>query len=106
SVPREMRELALSLNNMLDRLQADFERLSAFSSDLAHEMRTPVSNLLTAAQVTLAQQRTPQDYHSSLATISEELQRLARTISDMLLLAKTENLHELPLREPVDLVAE
>jgi two-component system, OmpR family, heavy metal sensor histidine kinase CusS len=106
SVPREMRELALSLNDMLDRLQADFERLSAFSSDLAHEMRTPVSNLLTAAQVTLAQQRTPQDYRSSLATISEELQRLARTISDMLLLAKTENLHELPLREAVDLVAE
>ncbi|MBX3608677.1 MAG: heavy metal sensor histidine kinase [Hydrogenophaga sp.] len=106
SVPREMRELALSLNDMLNRLQADFERLSTFSSDLAHEMRTPVSNLLTAAQVTLAQQRTPQDYRSSLATISEELQRLARTISDMLLLAKTENLHELPLREAVNLVTE
>lgn len=106
SVPQEMRELADSLNGMLDRLQSDFQRLSAFSSDLAHEMRTPVSNLLTAAQVTLAQQRAPQEYRHSLATISEELQRLARTISDMLLLAQTENLHALPSRENVDLLAE
>lgn len=106
SVPKEMRELAQSLNDMLDRLQRDFDRLSAFSSDLAHEMRTPVSNLLTAAQVTLAQSRSSADYRNSLATLSEELQRLARTISDMLFLAKTENLHALPSRDHVDLVTE
>lgn len=106
SVPTEMRELAQSLNGMLDRLQRDFDRLSAFSSDLAHEMRTPVSNLLTAAQVTLAQPRSSADYRNSLAILSEELQRLARTISDMLFLAKTENLHALPSRDQVDLVRE
>jgi two-component system heavy metal sensor histidine kinase CusS len=106
SVPKEMRELAESLNDMLDRLQSDFERLSAFSSDLAHEMRTPVSNLLTATQVTLAQPRSSLEYQHNLATISEELQRLGRTISDMLFLAKTENLHDLPSQELVDLLVE
>lgn len=58
AVPVEMADLARSLNDMLVRLQADFERLSAFSSDLAHELRTPISNLLTETQVTLSQRRT------------------------------------------------
>jgi two-component system heavy metal sensor histidine kinase CusS len=101
-----MMELSRSLNGMLGRLQRDFDRLSGFSANLAHEMRTPVSNLLTAAQVTLAQPRSSAEYRNTLATISEELQDLARTISDMLFLAKTENLHALPSVEQVDLGAE
>jgi two-component system heavy metal sensor histidine kinase CusS len=106
SWPTEMMELSRSLNGMLGRLQRDFDRLSGFSANLAHEMRTPVSNLLTAAQVTLAQPRSSAEYRNTLATISEELQDLARTISDMLFLAKTENLHALPSVEQVDLGAE
>lgn len=104
--PTEMMDLTRSLNGMLGRLQRDFDRLSGFSSNLAHEMRTPVSNLLTAAQVTLAQPRTSAEYRNALATISEELQDLARTISDMLFLAKTENMHALPSVEHVDLRTE
>lgn len=104
--PTEMMDLTRSLNGMLGRLQRDFDRLSGFSSNLAHEMRTPVSNLLTAAQVTLAQPRTSVEYRNALATISEELQDLARTISDMLFLAKTENMHALPSVEQVDLWTE
>lgn len=103
SWPREMLELANSLNDLLDRLQADFDRLSAFSSNLAHEMRTPVSNLLTVAQVTLAQPRTNAEYRSTIETISEELQDQARTIADMLFLARTENMHALPSMQTVDL---
>lgn len=103
SVPVEMRNLANSLNGMLERLQRDFDRLNAFANDLAHEMRTPVSNLLTGAQVTLAQPRSSDEYRSSLETMSEELQRMGKIISDMLYLAKTENTAALPSREAVAL---
>ena len=103
SVPVEMAELAQELNTMLERLQRDFQRLSDFSSDLAHELRTPISNLLTQTQVTLAQPRNAASYRDTLASNAEELQRLGRMVSDMLLLAKTEHGLALPHREPVAL---
>ncbi|MFT5933416.1 MAG: two-component system heavy metal sensor histidine kinase CusS [Hydrogenophaga sp.] len=103
SVPVEMAELAAELNTMLERLQRDFQRLSEFSSDLAHELRTPISNLLTQTQVTLAQPREVAVYQETLASNAEEFQRLGRMVSDMLLLAKTEHGLALPHREPVAL---
>ncbi len=106
AVPVEMADLAQSLNDMLLRLQTDFERLSAFSSDLAHELRTPISNLLTETQVTLSQKRTADDYRNTLASNSEELQRLARMVSDMLFLAKTEHGLALPHPEAIALDTE
>lgn len=106
AVPVELADLAQSLNDMLVRLQADFERLSAFSSDLAHELRTPISNLLTETQVTLSQKRTVDEYRDALASNSEEFQRLARMVSDMLFLAKTENGLALPHPETMAIEAE
>lgn len=106
SVPVEMAELAHELNTMLARLQSDFQRLSDFSSDLAHELRTPISNLLTQTQVTLAHARDAAAYRDVLASNAEEFQRLARTVSDMLLLAKTEHGLALPEQGSVDLAAE
>lgn len=106
AVPVELADLAQSLNDMLVRLQTDFDRLSAFSSDLAHELRTPISNLLTETQVTLSQVRTDDDYRNALASNSEELQRLARMVSDMLFLAKTENGLALPYTETIVLATQ
>jgi two-component system heavy metal sensor histidine kinase CusS len=103
SIPVEMAELAQELNTMLERLQRDFQRLSEFSSDLAHELRTPISNLLTQTQVTLAKRRDTPAYRDTLASNAEEFQRLGRMVSDMLLLAKTEHGLALPHREPVGL---
>lgn len=108
SVPRELTGLAHELNCMLDRLEEAFRRLSNFSSDLAHEMRTPVSNLLTQTQVALSRSRSSREYQEVLASSAEELDRLARMISDMLFLAKTDNgisvpsTQELKLHEEVD----
>jgi two-component system, OmpR family, heavy metal sensor histidine kinase CusS len=103
SVPIEMADLAHSLNDMLQRLQADFQRLSEFSSDLAHELRTPISNLLTQTQVVLAQNRTIPEYQDTLASNAEEFQRLARMVSDMLLLAKAEHGLLLPSKVEIHL---
>ena len=99
AVPVEMADLAQELNRMLDRLQEDFRRLTDFASDLAHELRTPISNLLTQTQVALATKRDAATYRDILASNAEEFQRLARMVSDMLLLAKTERGVDLPHKE-------
>lgn len=106
AVPAELADLANSLNDMLARLEASFQRLSDFSSDLAHELRTPVSNLLTQTQVTLTRARTVAEYQDVLASNAEEFERLSRIIADMLFLAKADNQLLVPHREPVDLHAE
>ncbi len=103
AVPVEMADLANSLNTMLERLEVDFAKLMDFSSDLAHELRTPISNLLTQTQVSLSQRRDPDTYRDILASNAEEFQRLARMVSDMLFLAKTDHGIELPHSENVSL---
>jgi two-component system heavy metal sensor histidine kinase CusS len=90
-LPPEILILAVAFNAMLDRLEDSFRRLSEFSSDIAHELRTPVSNLLTQAQVALAHPRTAAEYHEVLQSSVEEYERLARMIGDMLFLAKADN---------------
>lgn len=99
AVPVEMADLAGELNRMLERLQDAFRRLSEFSADLAHELRTPISNLLTQTQVTLTTRRDAATYREVLASNAEELERLARMVSDMLFLAKTEQGVDLPNKE-------
>jgi len=106
SVPLELAELAQSLNEMLARLEEAFLRLSEFSSDIAHELRTPVSNLMTQTQVALSRGRSADEYRGILESNAEEFERMARMISDMLLLAKAENGLVVPSRQVVHLAAE
>ncbi|THF61142.1 heavy metal sensor histidine kinase [Pseudothauera nasutitermitis] len=89
--PAEVRELAEAFNGMLDRLESSFRRLSEFSADLAHELRTPVSNLMTETQVALARERDAAAYREVLASNLEEFDRLARMVGDMLFLAQADN---------------
>jgi two-component system, OmpR family, heavy metal sensor histidine kinase CusS len=103
SVPPELADLAESLNDMLARLEQAFARLSDFSSDIAHELRTPVSNLMTQTQVALSQARSADAYRDILASNAEELERMARMISDMLLLAKADNGLAVPDPQTLDL---
>lgn len=106
AVPVELVSLVETLNAMLTRLETSFAQLSDFSSDIAHELRTPVSNLLTQTQVTLSKARTPDEYRDILASNAEEFERLSRMISDMLFLAKSDNQLIVPHPEDVNLVDE
>jgi two-component system heavy metal sensor histidine kinase CusS len=90
TLPSELKPLAHTFNAMLDRLEDAFLRLNQFSADLAHEFRTPINNLMMQSQVALSQPRDNSDYQDILASNIEEFERLARMVSDMLLLAKTE----------------
>ena len=103
AVPAEMSGLAESLNHMLSRLKADFERLQQLSGDLAHELRTPINTLLTQSQVVLAHPRSNDEYVEALTANIEELQRFARTIADILFLAHTDREGDLPQIDTLDL---
>lgn len=91
NLPVEIAGLSETLNSMLARLEDAFVRLENFSSDIAHELRTPVNNLMMQTQVALSQPRSSKEYLTTLGSNAEELERLAKMISDMLFLAKTEN---------------
>ena len=90
-LPVELHDLAGEFNGMMSRLEAAFHRLSDFSSDIAHELRTPISNLMTQTQVALTRARSADEYRDILHSNLEEFDRLARMIGDMLFLAKADN---------------
>ena len=106
SVPTELADLAIAFNDMLARLESSFRHLSDFSSDLAHELRTPISNLMTQTQVAISKARSADQYRDVLYSNLEEYERLARMIADMLFLAKADNRLIVPSSEMVDLAAE
>ncbi|QXH37636.1 heavy metal sensor histidine kinase [Pseudomonas muyukensis] len=105
-MPEELAELAGTVNAMLQRLDDAFQRLSAFSADIAHELRTPLSNLLTHTQVTLTRPRSLEQYREALHGNLEELQWMAQLVNDMLYLAKADHGLLMPSRQPLDLAAE
>lgn len=90
-VPLELQQLVLSFNAMLARLEEAFIRLSNFSADIAHELRTPLSNLMTHTEVVLSHKRDITAYEENLYSNLEELKRMSRMIDDMLFLAKADN---------------
>ncbi|WP_136475329.1 heavy metal sensor histidine kinase [Pseudomonas sp. DG56-2] len=102
-MPVELAELAQTVNAMLERLDNAFQRLSAFSADIAHELRTPLSNLLTHTQVTLTRPRGLEEYREALHSNLEELQWMAQLVNDMLYLAKADHGLLMPSRQYLDL---
>ena len=91
NIPDEVKPLADAFNAMLARLDDSFARLSAFSSDLAHELRTPIANVVMHNQVILSKPRSVVEYQQALESNLEEFDRLTRMISDMLFLAKADH---------------
>jgi len=102
-LPSEVASLATTFNEMLARLQDSFERLSRFSADIAHELRTPVSNLRGETEVTLGRARTPEEYRDILSSSLEEYERLSRLIDSLLFLARAEHPETRIAREHLNL---
>ena len=91
NTPAELHALALSFNSLLERLDDSFARLNAFSSDIAHELRNPLANLVGKTQLTLSRERDAVQYREALESNAEELERLSHMVADMLFLARAEN---------------
>lgn len=106
AMPAELIDLAASCNDMLGRVEDAFQRLSNYAADIAHELRTPVTSLMTQTQVALSQARTPDEYREILYSNIEEYERMAQMIGDMLFLAKADNGLSKPSIAAVDLAGE
>ena len=89
--PSELTGLVQVFNQMLDNLESSFERLSRFSADIAHELRTPLSNLNGSLEVCLTRPRGEAEYRTAIASALEDGQRLTGLIENLLFLARVEN---------------
>ena len=90
-LPGELSSLAITFNDMLDRLEDAFTRLSSLSADLAHELRTPINNLRGEVEVALGKPRTAGEYQDALASVLEESSRLSQMIDGLMFLARAEH---------------
>ncbi|KAG0928296.1 hypothetical protein G6F31_017766 [Rhizopus arrhizus] len=89
-LPVELEDLATSFNGALARLEDAYNQLEAFNADVAHEMRTPLTNLIGQTQVALSRRRSSDDLQEVLQSNLEELDRLRAMINDMLFLARAD----------------
>ena len=103
--PSEIAVLADAFNSMLQRLEDSFARLSRFSADIAHELRTPVNNIRGGSEVALARERPVGEYREALGSCLEESVRLSDLIESLLFLARSESPGEHLRREPLDIGA-
>ncbi|MGA2456570.1 MAG: heavy metal sensor histidine kinase [Terriglobales bacterium] len=101
--PFELASLASTFNQMLDRLEESFDRISRFSADIAHDLRTPVNNIRGEAEVALARARSANEYRDVIESCLEEAVRLSDLIGDLLFLARAESPLAHLHRERVDL---
>jgi two-component system heavy metal sensor histidine kinase CusS len=94
--PRELQPLAVAFDEMLKRLDDSFTRLSQFSADLAHELRTPIANMLGEAQVVLSRDRSSAEYRETIESAIGECERLSGIVDNLLFVARAD-----AAREPV-----
>jgi two-component system heavy metal sensor histidine kinase CusS len=87
---------------MLARLEDSFTRLSQFSADLAHELRTPIGNMLGEAQVALTRDRSEKEYRSVIESSAAECERLSGIIENLLFLARAESAEQKIERKQFD----
>jgi two-component system, OmpR family, heavy metal sensor histidine kinase CusS len=95
--PRELQPLAVAFDDMLARLEVSFTRLSQFSADLAHELRTPIANILGEAQVALTRDRTSDEYREVIESTIAECERLSGIVDNLLFVARAD-----AAREPIE----
>ena len=89
--PDELHDLVQVFNAMLARIEEAFARLSRFSVDLAHELRTPLANLSGELEVCLMRPREAVDYRAALESGLEECRRLNELIENLLFMARAEH---------------
>lgn len=91
SWPKELSLLALEFNSMLDRLEGSFAKLSQFSSDIAHEIRTPINNLKGTTELALTKEKSAEEYRNIMEAHLAEYEFLTKLIENLFFLARTDN---------------
>jgi len=100
--PRELATLAEQFNGMLDRLKGSFDGLYHYTGNLAHELRTPINNLMIEGDLALLRERTPEEYQRVIGSSMEEYERLSRLIDSLLFLARCDSSVQKVKHERID----
>jgi heavy metal sensor kinase len=98
----EMDDLIHTINGMIGRLENSFKRMAEFTTDVSHELKTPLCAMRGEAEVLLSKERTAEEYQEGLAHFIEEFDHLNQMINDLILLSKSDAAHvelkKIPLR--------
>ena len=89
-LPVELEDLTVAFNGALGRLEDAWQQLEGFNADVAHELRTPLANLIGGTQVALSRPRSAAEFQETLQSNLEELERLRSIVNDMLFLARAD----------------
>jgi len=89
-LPVELEDLTVAFNGALGRLEDAYQQLEGFNADVAHELRTPLANLIGGTQVALSRPRSASEFQETLQSNLEELERLRSIVNDMLFLARAD----------------
>ncbi len=87
--PIDFRGLVQHYNSMLQRLHSGYTRVASFTSDIAHELRTPLHNLMGEIDVALEKRREASEYEQILISNREEVERLRAIVTSLLTLSQT-----------------
>lgn len=91
----EIDNLSYEINNLLKRLEISFDKITQFSSDASHELKTPLTIMRGEIEITLRKLRSPQEYHLSLNNCLDEVLIIQQTVNDLLYLAQSEDQNNL-----------
>jgi two-component system heavy metal sensor histidine kinase CusS len=86
--PAELQPLIAQINALLDRLAAAYTQMESFNADVAHELNTPLTTLISSSELALRKARSMDELQEVLGSNLEELARLARIVADMLFLSR------------------
>lgn len=106
NLPEELKGLVLSFNGVLDKLEESASKQEAFNSDVAHELRTPVGNMIGTTEVALSRERSKEELEEVLHSNLEELERLSSIIRDMLFLSRADQGEAMTNRTEISLAEE
>jgi len=100
----ELQRLSDTLNEMLARIESAFLRITEFTADASHELRTPIALIHTEAELALRRSRDEAEYREALRHILLEADRTAKLIEELLALARADSRREALDLHPIDLL--
>ena len=86
----DLDRLVKTINQMMERLEESFQKLSRFTADAAHELRTPLAALKGETEVLLSRKRSSEDYQEALTNNLERLDFLTKLVNDLLILSQAD----------------
>ena len=105
-IPRtgdELQRLSETLNDMMQRLDTAVKRITQFTADASHELRTPIAVMRTTAELALRRERSVPEYREALSQVLAELERTSGLVENLMLLARADSGGELLHKQAIDL---